>query len=61
MPSSSISVLKSGGRTEFYPEDRTAMLTLLNFKNQRMEKESRRLKQEQERNKKMKELGLSTK
>lgn len=31
-----------GGRPEVYPEDRKAMLTLLEFKRQRIEKEKKR-------------------
>lgn len=45
-----------GGRPEFYPQDRKAMLTLLEFKNQRLEREEKRMKKQQEMKEKMNKM-----
>lgn len=37
-----------GGRKEVYPQDRKAILTLLQFKNERIEKEQRSVQKKQE-------------
>lgn len=46
----------SGGRPEFYPQDRHAILTLLQFKNERIEKEQKSLQKKQEIEERMKRM-----
>jgi hypothetical protein len=47
-----------GGRTEVYPQDRKAMLTLLQYKQQRIEKEQKHAQAKEKMAQKMKS-GLS--
>jgi hypothetical protein len=46
-----------GGRPEVYPEDRRAMLTLLQFKRERIEKEQKHAQTKERMQQKMKSLG----
>ena len=43
-----------GGRPEVYPQDRRAMLTLLQFKNERIQKEQKKVDKQQAMKEKMK-------
>jgi hypothetical protein len=46
-----------GGRPEVYPQDRRAMLTLLQFKRERIEKEQKHAQTKEAMKQKMKSLG----
>lgn len=45
-----------GGRPEVYPQDRKAILTLLQFKQERIEREQKRMNKEQEMEQKRREV-----